>query len=216
MTYREYQNWGHFSRLEICKGWKALNVGCGDGYEVAYLRSLGVEAYGFDNGSQGYQLARENFFAADARDIPCKNDCFDLILCLQVIQHIPENIQLVKEIKRVLKKEGKLVITATNKYGITLISLRIAFRKTLGIPPRFYFEYEKFYKPKELVNILKNSGFKIVTTYTTGFIPYRLRSYQHFGEYIVGLLFWLEKNIISKIVILKDIGSKIVIVAEKK
>ena len=212
MKYREYQNWGHFSRLEICKGGKALDVGCGDGYEVAYLRSLGVEAYGFDNGGQDYPLARENFFVADARDIPCKNDCFDLILCLGVIQHIPKNIQLVKEIKRVLKKEGKLVITASNKYGITLKSYRTAFRELLGIPPRFYFEYEKFYGPEELANILKNSDFKIDKMYTTRFIPYRLRLYPHFGEFIIGLLFYFQKRVFQKI--LKNFGAEIVIIAE--
>ena len=213
MKYREYQNWGHFSRLRLCEGWKALAVGCGDGYEVAYLRSLGVEAYGFDNGSQGYQLARENFFVADARDIPCKNDCFDLILCLGVIQHIPENIQLLKELRRVSKKEGKLVITASNKYGITLKSYRTAFRELLGIAPRFYFEYEKFYGPKELANILKNSGFKIDEMYTTKFIPYRLRLYHHFGEFITGLLFWFQKKLFQKI--LKNFGAEIVIIARK-
>lgn len=226
MKYCDYENWANFSRLKLHKGWKALGVGCGQGDEVAYLRFSGVEAYGFDNASKRtqvlrvnpksaeYQINRENFFLADARAIPCKSDRFNLVVCLGVVQHIPESVQVIKEINRVLKNEGRLVVTASNKFGFTLKWLKLALKNLFGL--EIGYDYYKLYTQKELVNILKNSGFKIVTTYTTRFIPYRLRSYQHIGEYIVGLLFWLEKNIISKVVILKDIGARIVIIVEKK
>ncbi len=81
MKYRDYINWAHFSRLGISSRWKALDVGCGAGDEVAYIRSLGCEAYGLDNASGSYQINHEYCFLADARTIPCKSNCFDLIVC---------------------------------------------------------------------------------------------------------------------------------------
>ena len=212
MNYQDYENWGHFNKLKIKKGWKALDIGCGDGLEVFYLRSLGVDACGMDNGSWGYPFLKENFFIGDARFIPCKDEYFDLVLCLVTLQHIPEDKVVIQEINRVLKKEGKIIITVLNKFGITLKWLRITIRNLFGLKTGY--AYFKAYTKRELMQLLEESGFQIQESYTTRFIPYRLRK-KRFGEVLIGILFWFERNILSKMPVIKDMGSKIVIIAEK-
>ena len=157
MKFREYEDWGNFHKLEIDKGWKALDIGCGNGYNVAYLTALGLEAYGLDNASQGHQMRHENLILADAKTIPCKSNYFDLVLCSVVIQHIPESMEVMKEIRRVLNNKGMLVIAVANKWGITLKSLRLTLRNLFGLETGY--DYFKTYTIKELIDLLTNSGF---------------------------------------------------------
>ena len=49
---------------------------------------------------------------SDITDIPVKNKSFDAIMCIEVLEHIPEPAKAIKEFTRILKSGGKLIITA--------------------------------------------------------------------------------------------------------
>ena len=50
----------------------------------------------------------------DICNIPVEDSTFDLIICFEVIEHLPEPLKAIKELSRLLKKDGQLVITAPN------------------------------------------------------------------------------------------------------
>lgn len=74
---------------------KVLDVGCGLGYMVDYLRRLGIEAYGIDNSR--YAVAntlpsvRSYIKEGNIQAIPFADNSFDLVITFDVLEHIPKN-----------------------------------------------------------------------------------------------------------------------------
>jgi uridylate kinase len=89
---------------------RVLDIGCGLGYLVKYLRMLGVEAWGLEISDYAMQNAlpeaKPYIKEGDIRQIPFKDDSFDLVTSFDLLERIhPEDIdQAVKESKRVTSK----------------------------------------------------------------------------------------------------------------
>ena len=119
-----YEEFSRFMPLFPCKEFdQALEIGCGIGYQSALLACLSnkVMATDVDFGqmkkhSRGINLAREfivrlgkkniEIKIADAQQLPFANESFDFIYCSYSFQYIPDKNKALKEIHRVLKKEG--------------------------------------------------------------------------------------------------------------
>ena len=50
-------------------------------------------------------------YVSDIEKIPVKDNSFDIIICTEVLEHVPNPIGALKEMARILKKGGKLLIT---------------------------------------------------------------------------------------------------------
>ena len=62
-------------------------------------------------GKEGYKYGQLDY-VGDIWDINKKDNTFDAILCTEVFEHIPYPIKTIKEFSRLLKKDGKLILTA--------------------------------------------------------------------------------------------------------
>ncbi|MBU1726088.1 MAG: class I SAM-dependent methyltransferase, partial [Candidatus Omnitrophica bacterium] len=107
----------------LIKGKRVLEVGCGDGYGTSYLSGFASQAVGvdYDQASIGlaktkYRAKNLDFSCMDATDLSFEDDSFDAVCSFQVIEHIPEELlpKYLKEIKRVLKKDGVFYLTTLN------------------------------------------------------------------------------------------------------
>jgi SAM-dependent methyltransferase len=121
----EKKHWWWEGRREVVKllikskrPKKILDIGCGTGETLTYIKSLFPKAllYGIDTSSKAVTFSKrrghKNIYKASATKLPFKNQYFDVILILDVLEHI-ENDQLVlNEINRVLKKNGTIIITS--------------------------------------------------------------------------------------------------------
>lgn len=89
-----------------------FDAGCGVGYVLDWLRrKSNCIAVGFDCSSTGIKLAKMNypqcnFVLGDIHAIPFKNDVFNKILCINVLEHLRETQDAIQEIKRVSKVNG--------------------------------------------------------------------------------------------------------------
>src|SRR3989344_2211390 len=94
---------------------RVLDVGCWSG-QIEKLAIKDVrEISGIDPGQQAIEFAkkevpRAHFKLATIDNIPFKNNSFEVVLLLEVLEHIPKGTELagLKEINRVLKKDGYL------------------------------------------------------------------------------------------------------------
>ena len=103
--------------LETIRGLKILEAGSGAGRFTEILLKYGAEVYSFDLSSAIEANYKNNMphrnltlFQGDILDIHFKDEFFDISLCLGVLQHTPDTTESIRELTRVLKKGGKLVI----------------------------------------------------------------------------------------------------------
>jgi ubiquinone/menaquinone biosynthesis C-methylase UbiE len=89
----------------------ALDVGCGVGQGVALMRNKGIEAYGIDISEKiksFWEMGNISQFCqvTCADNIPFKDNYFDLVVCTEVLEHVPEEgvTSVLKEMFRVCKK----------------------------------------------------------------------------------------------------------------
>lgn len=100
-----------FNLLNDFKGKKILDMGCGEGVFVRELKNLGHDIEGLDFNFESDLVRRGSILAA-----PYADNSFDVILCLDVIEHLNTEDQprALSEIYRVLKPGGTLVCSLPN------------------------------------------------------------------------------------------------------
>ena len=103
--------------LETIRGLKILEAGSGAGRFTEVLLKYGAEVYSFDlsnaiEANYKNNMPHQNLtlFQGDIMDIHFQDEFFDISLCLGTLQHTPDSVESIRELARVLKKGGKLVI----------------------------------------------------------------------------------------------------------
>lgn len=115
-------------KIEVKAGDRILDLGCGNGKLRLLFKDLVVEYVGVDNSQQqlefakrrdDFKIANQEFIKAEVFELPFASDSFDEVFCLAVLHHVPggkRREQTLKEIKRVLKPDGKLIMTNWNRW----------------------------------------------------------------------------------------------------
>lgn len=93
-----------------------LEIGTGEGYGIDVLAPKAVRFITMDKSIQQLEFAGENvdFYEADVPPIPADNNSFDFVVAFQVIEHIKKDFEFVREVCRVLKPEGKFIVSTPN------------------------------------------------------------------------------------------------------
>lgn len=98
---------------------RILDIGCGDGYLMSRVSSCGDEVIGIDPEPAGVTLAADKLrrfgncsvLQASAYALPFADDDFDVALLADVIEHLERPAESLREISRVLKPDGTLLVT---------------------------------------------------------------------------------------------------------
>jgi ubiquinone/menaquinone biosynthesis C-methylase UbiE len=106
-------------------GGTVLDVGCGPGVMVAELVERGCTFRGVDPSADMISIARErfpendrvSFITGDAARLEFPDNSFDAVLCMGVMDFVPNGQQAIGEMIRVLKPGGTLIITVTNLFS---------------------------------------------------------------------------------------------------
>ena len=99
-----------FSFVEDGRGKRALDIGCRDGYWSERLKGKGYVVSALDLEPQYESALKHNV----ENGLPFEDKSFDLVWCTEVIEHLHEPEYLLSEIERVLKLDGRAVLTTPN------------------------------------------------------------------------------------------------------
>jgi ubiquinone/menaquinone biosynthesis C-methylase UbiE len=153
---------------------KILDVGCGAGNLLNYLAKRDKESYFFGvdieketikRANKNKYCKREEFVLGDAERIPFKDNFFDEIYCHEVLEHVGNLDKVLSEIKRVLRKQGKLRITVPlEKSEKILIKYNPDYPKQIG--------HRRFFSKNKIEEVLKKKGFKIKSRKTCNSIEH--------------------------------------------
>jgi ubiquinone/menaquinone biosynthesis C-methylase UbiE len=101
-------------KLPLPEGAQVLDAGCGTGRTMDELLGYG-EVHGFDLNPLGAEHAEgrghSDVRVARVEEIPYPDDSFDLVTCLDVIEHTPDDGASLRELRRVTRPGGWLVVT---------------------------------------------------------------------------------------------------------
>lgn len=116
----------HFHRyalaLEFARDKDVLDIASGEGYGTAALALVARSALGVDSdeatvrhAGARYTGMNLDFRAGDATQIPAADGAFDLVVSFETIEHLAEHERMLGEIRRVLRPDGRLIISSPNK-----------------------------------------------------------------------------------------------------
>lgn len=179
----------------VIPGEKVLDSGCGNGRLFEALKNKDIDYFGIDISEKLVAIAKERyprakFLVGDSLNLPLPANFFGTIFSISVLHHIPTRefrLQCLTEIKRVLSREGILVLRVWDfwkrKGGLKLI-LKYGFLKLVGksgldfgdvflpwknskgesLAERYFHCFTK----RELENLVKEAGFKIKESWRAG------------------------------------------------
>src|SRR5436190_8646931 len=102
-------------------GGRALDVGCGVGQVVARLQSAGYEAHGVDVSEPNIERASKVSPLCrlyDGKSLPFPDQHFDSVGALNVLEHVDQPEDFLREIVRVAKVGGRIVVSSPNFYRV--------------------------------------------------------------------------------------------------
>lgn len=149
-----------------------LDVGCGDGTVGSFLQeNLGVKVSGIDISKEAVEKAKR--MGLDAKvcsseeKFPFKDETFDVVFWGDNIEHLFNPAACLREIKRVLKKGGKLILSCPNmgywRYRIHyFLSGSLPDTEWTGLPS-WEWAHIRFFNLKLLKSFLQTYGFKKIT-----------------------------------------------------
>ncbi len=144
---------------------KILDIGCNNGKIKDFLKNPFY--YGIDIDEELIsELVKKGIKAKQAdlnkNELPFKNEKFDFILLLDVLEHIVNPQKLLLDSKKRLKKDGKIIVSLPNDYHI-LNKIRFLLNRHLTENPFAPYGHLHYFPIKSGEKFLKNNGFEILT-----------------------------------------------------
>lgn len=160
----ERDRWVAMQAAQIPAGSRVLDVGAGSCPYRDLFAHCQYEAHDFAQLEPDQLLGRKGYgridYVSDILSIPVPDASFDVILCTEVLEHVPEPIRVVHEFARILKPGGRLFLTAPLGSGLH------------QEPYHFYGGYTPYWYRKFLVE----AGFGNITIEPNGGF------FKHYGQ----------------------------------
>lgn len=169
--------------LDIRPGDKILDAGCGPGFYIRLLSFLykDIKIIGIDTDIEALsQLRKDNkkknirvLYGDLMKPLPFPSNTFDKIIFSEVAEHVPSDTKALKELYRVLKKNGLLVLTVPNhNYPLFWDPVNWVLEKTTGkhISSGFWAgiwtNHIRLYTPEQIEKVVNKAGFTIEKTFS--------------------------------------------------
>lgn len=171
LTWIRREALSHFDRdpreRRALAGHTVLDIGCGGGLLCEPLTRLGGNVTGVDPAGENIVVAKNHaegaglsidYRAATVEDIVGKGESFDIVLAMEVVEHVADVPAFIGACERVLKPGGLLLMSTLNR---TLRSFALAIvgaEYVLRWLPRGTHDWEKFLTPEELAREMRGAG----------------------------------------------------------
>jgi len=137
-----------------------LDVGCGGGILAESMARLGGNVTGIDQSEIAIKIAKlhakENNLSIDYKLLNIEDflkkdsNKFDVITCLEMIEHVPDPASIITSCAKKLKKNGRLYVSTINRNLKAFLFAIVGAEYILNLLPKGTHHYDKFIKPNEV------------------------------------------------------------------
>ena len=151
------------------KNIKILDIGCGGGLLSEPMCRLGAEVTGIDASEKNINVAKLHskknnleidYFCSSPEKFKAK-DKFDVILNMEIVEHVEDVNFFLKSCSKLLKKNGIMFVATLNKTLKSYVFAIIGAEYILRWLPIGTHEWTKFLKPEQLISMLEKNNFKL-------------------------------------------------------
>jgi 2-polyprenyl-6-hydroxyphenyl methylase/3-demethylubiquinone-9 3-methyltransferase len=148
-------------------GLKLLDIGCGGGLISEPLTRLGATVTGIDPSERNIAVARSHaepqglaidYRSAPAEDLAEAREQFDAVVCLEVVEHVPDVGLFLKTCAELVRPGGLMVLSTINRTLKSYALAIVAAEYVLGWLPRGTHQWERFITTEELAGHLAAAG----------------------------------------------------------
>ena len=151
------------------KNIKILDIGCGGGLLSEPMCRLGAKVTGIDASDKNIEVARlhskknnlEIEYLCSSPEKFSAKDKFDVILNMEIVEHVEDVNFFLKSCSKLLKKDGIMFVATLNKTLKSYIFAIVGAEYILRWLPIGTHEWEKFIKPEDLISILKKNDLRL-------------------------------------------------------
>ena len=158
-------------RIAGLRGKVVLDVGCGGGILAESMAERGARVTGIDLAEKPLKVAQLHLLesgrqveyrmiAAEelARNTP---HCFDIVTCMEMLEHVPDPAATVKACAELVKPGGHLFFSTLNRNPKSYLFAILGAEYLLNLLPRGTHDYAKFIKPSELAAMCRDAALNV-------------------------------------------------------
>ncbi len=150
---------------------KILDIGCGGGILSEALSLKGGIVSGIDMADKALKVAKLHLLESKldidyqlstAENYALKYDAvFDVITCLEMLEHVPDPGSVVSAAIKLLKPDGQLFFSTINRNPKSFVLAILGAEYVLKLLPKGTHEYQKFIKPSELASVVRSNNLEV-------------------------------------------------------
>jgi 2-polyprenyl-6-hydroxyphenyl methylase/3-demethylubiquinone-9 3-methyltransferase len=153
------------------KGLRLLDIGCGGGLLSEPMARLGAEVVGADAASRNIPVAKLHaeqmgltidYRHCAAEDLAKNNEIFDVVLNMEVVEHVADPQTFLTACQGLLKPGGLMICSTLNRNPKSFLMGIIGAEWVMRWLPKGTHDWAKFIKPDELYEMLEKAGLKPV------------------------------------------------------
>ncbi len=161
---------------------KILDVGCGGGILAEALAKTGAQVMGIDLSQESLKVARQHAqkqslnieYRYEAVEEIAKTNAgaFDVVTCMEMLEHVPEPDKIVTACAQALKPGGQAFFSSINRTPKAFLFAIIGGEYILRLLPRGTHRYKKLIRPQELKSWAKENGLEFVRLSSLMYNPF--------------------------------------------
>jgi 2-polyprenyl-6-hydroxyphenyl methylase/3-demethylubiquinone-9 3-methyltransferase len=149
------------------RGKEVLDLGCAGGFMSDEIAQRGARVTGIDPAQKAIEIAIRHaeskqlsirYDAGVGEKLPYADHTFDIVICVDVLEHVSDLNKVINEIVRVLKPGGYLAYDTINRNPLAQFATITLAEDILGILPRGTHDPKLFIKPSELKAVMEKAG----------------------------------------------------------